>query len=128
MGRDNNPEWFSWHTVSLSESHRLQTIAILLGTDRRLMKFLFDFKNPRLRLPTEELLKSSQCFSRGEQLLIAAAIDIWSEAGVFSFASALNHFDDTNMSRLVRAICHLREIREEVMHGLIDDQNGGFCL
>ncbi|MFN8792318.1 MAG: hypothetical protein ACK5Y2_12765 [Bdellovibrionales bacterium] len=92
------------------------------------MKFLFDLKNPRLRLSSEELLQQSRVFSRGEQLLVAAAIDICSENGRFNFAEALNHLDDTNVSRLVRAICHLREIREEVMHGLIDDQNGGFCL
>lgn len=128
MGRDDNPEWFAWHTVNLSESHRLQAIAILLGTDTRLMKFLFDLKSPKLRLPSADLIKHARCFSQGEQLLITAAIDIWNEDGGFNFAAALNGLDNTNVSRLVRAICHLREIREEVMHGLIDDQNGGFCL
>ena len=128
MEESSNPDWFSWHTVSLSESHRLQAIAILLDTNTRLMKFLFDLKNPRLRLPVDKLLAESKILSRGEQLLISAAIDIWCESGGFNFAAAINHLDDTNMSRLVRAICHLREVREEVMRGLIDDQNGGFCL
>lgn len=128
MGRNPGSEWFSWDTVSLGESHRLESIAILFNTDTLLMKFIFDFEKPRLRLNAEELLLQAKVLSSGEQLLVAAAIDIWCENGNFNFASALSALDDTNMSRLVRAICHLREIREETMHGLIDDQNGGFCL
>lgn len=128
MNQNNEAQWFSWDTVSLSESHRLEAVAILLDTDTRLMRFLFDFRRPRLRCSAEELLQQVQSLSRGEQLLVAAAIDIWCGEGKFNFATALNTLDDINMSRLVRAICHLTGIREEVMHGLIDDQNGGFCL
>lgn len=128
MNEYNEFKWFSWESVSISESHRLESIALLLNTDARLMKFLFDFSKPRLRLPVDELMQQTQGLSRGEQLLVQAAVDIWCGEGNFKFAAALNTLDDTNISRLIRSICHLREIREEVMHGLIDDQNGGFCL
>ena len=127
MNKNREPEWFSWDTVSLCESHRLEAIALLLNTESRLMKFLFDFSKPRLRCPVDELLQQARSLSHGEQLLVAAAVDIWCKQGKLDFAAALNVLDDTNMSQLIRSVCHLREIREEVMHGLIDDQNGGFC-
>jgi hypothetical protein len=44
------------------------------------------------------------------------------------FSEIFDGLNCKNLVRFIRAICHLKEIRNEVMHAVIDDENGGFCL
>lgn len=40
-----------------------------------------------------------------------------------NLADALETWDEENLTRFIRAVCHLAEIRNPVMHALIDDEN-----
>jgi hypothetical protein len=123
---NEKPGWFSWEVVSLQDSRRLEAISLLFGGDERLLRFLFNFRRPELRKSRSALRLEASHFSAGERVLIEIAMDLWGRGGRFS--PIFDDLDATNLANLVRAVCHLREIRNEVMHALIDDENGGFCL
>ena len=68
-----------------------------------------------LRLGAEEMLKEAKSLSRGEYLLIQAALDFWNGEGKMSLSSALNDLDDENLLALIRGIMYLREIDVEYL-------------
>jgi hypothetical protein len=117
---------FSWEVMSVQDSKRLEVISLLFDGDETLLRFLFNLRRPELRKTRSELLLEAQRLGTGERILIEIAMDTWDREGRFS--DVFNKLDGENLVRLVRAICHLKEIRNEVMHALIDDENGGFCL
>ena len=126
--KEPKADWFSWDCVSFPDSRRLETISLLIRANEPLLRFIFDLKRPRLRDDAKILLKEAQKLSSGERLLIQAAIDFWRGEGNTRLSDILRDWDTSNLVSFVRAICHLKSIREEVMHGLIDDEHGGFCL
>ncbi len=126
--RSDKPEWFAWSETNLADSRRLETIALIFKHDERLLSRLFDFQSPRLRAPAAQLIANNADLNPSELLLIRCAIDIWNGEGHANLSEILRHWDGEVLVRLVRALCHLKEIRNEVMHALIDDENGGFCL
>lgn len=117
------PSAFGWISSSLADSHRLIAIYRLLGGDDRLLKFIFDLRSPKLRLPPDALLTEAAGLSHGERLLVGAGIDLWSGQGRLNFAEALETWDEENTTRFIRAVCHFAEVRTSVLHGLIDDEN-----
>jgi hypothetical protein len=105
--------------MSLQEAHLIASIQTLLGNDERLIYFFFHHKNPSLRLGVDELLEEARSLSRGEFLLIQAAIDFWNGEGGFRLRDGLDVWDDENVMFFVRALLRLREIDiEEVMDGI----------
>lgn len=116
-------ETFAWETVSLSQAHLLTCIYKLVGGDEKLLRFIFDLRKPKLRLASEDLLLEARAFSHGEQLLIQAGIDLWCGQGNLKLIEALETWDEANLTKFVQAICHFSEIRNPVMHALIDDEN-----
>lgn len=119
------PQSFAWSGQSLSHCRRLETISKLLNDDEEMLRFILDLRSPQLRLPVEALIKQTHGMSQGKTLLFHAAIGIWSGQGDFNIFEALKTWDDENLTRFIRAICYLREIRTPVMHALIDDENAG---
>ncbi len=122
------PDWFSWDCITFQQSHLLETISLLTEADSELLRFIFNLRIPALRKPAKALLQEAAKLGSANQLVVQAAIDLWSGEGNTSFSNVLATWDSNQWVQFIRAICHLKEIREEVMHGLIDDQNGGFCL
>ena len=125
-GHESNkrqPSTFGWTHSSLADSHRLIAIYRLLGGDDRLLKFIFDLRSPKLRLPPNALLTEAAGLSHGERLLVQAGIDLWCGQGCLSLADALETWDEENTTRFIRAICHFAEVRTPVLHALIDDEN-----
>lgn len=114
---------FGWASSSLADSHRLIAVYRLLGGNDRLLKFIFDLRSPKLRLPPDTLLAEAAGLSHGEQLLVQAGIDLWCGQGRFNLADALETWDEEITTRFIRAVCHLAEVRNPVMHALIDDEN-----
>jgi len=122
------PEWFSWSSFNLQDSNRLQAVSLLVSHNPRWLHFLFDYQSPQLRVSANDLLVEAEEFSFGEECLIRAAITLWGAKGDFDLSAALLTWNEEHLVGFVRAICHLNEIRNPVMHALIDDENGGFCL
>ena len=77
--------------------------------------FFFHHMKAELRLGAEEMLKEAKSLSRGEYLLIQAALDFWNGEGKMSLSSALNDLDDENLLALIRGIMYLREIDVEYL-------------
>ena len=126
--QDDECDWFSWSTVTSAESHRLQAIDLLLGHDERLLRFIFNLKKPELRRDPGKLMVDALSLSHSEALLVRLAMDFWNGGGCTLFDEVLSTLDPRSLIRFVRALCHLKELRYGVMHALIDDENGGFCL
>ena len=120
---ERQPSTFGWPHSSLADSHRLIAIYRLLGGDDRLLKFIFDLRSPKLRLPPDALLAEAAGLSHGERLLVQAGVDLWCGQGRLNFAEALETWDEENTTRFIRAVCHLAEVRTSVLHALIDDEN-----
>jgi len=118
----------SWPGTSLSEAHLLKSIYILLGGDDRLLEFLFHRWEPKLRVGEDRLLKEAQALSSGERILIQAAVDLWSGNGGVRLGQLIDILDDGNMTNFIKSLCHLREIREPVLHGLIDIESPSFHI
>lgn len=116
--------------MSLQDSRKLETISLLLNHDEKLLEFLFNFGRPALRQEPKVLIEESITLSPSNRIKILSAIDIWKDydSGGTTLSEILKSMDPSGLVNLVRALCHLREIRNEVMHALIDDENGGFCL
>lgn len=128
MSSSKERSWFAWEQASLVECRRLEAIDLLFRHDERLLRFLFDFSHPRLRVPSGALLREAKSLPKADEVLVSAAIDIWNGEGSTGFNRLLAALNDDELCSFVRALCHLKDIRNAVMHGLIDDENGGFCL
>ena len=63
-----------------------------------------------LRLPPGELLREARSLSRGEYILIQAALDLWNGEGGLKLIDAVNVLDDENLLSLVCAVLRFREI------------------
>lgn len=122
------PTWFSWSAMSLQDSVKLQAISLLCGGDERLIRFIFNLKKPELRRDPGKLMVDALSLSQSEALLVRLAMDFWNGGGCTLFDEVLSTLDARSLIRFIRALCHLKELRYGVMHGLIDDENGGFCL
>lgn len=111
----------AWSEFTLQDVHRLKAIYLLLGADERLLEFLFDRFSARLRAEPGQLMREVGVFSYGEQLLIRAAMDVWSGSGAITLGQLLDTWDDQCWLQLIRAICHLKELRRDAIHALLDD-------
>ena len=116
----------SWSHVTLQETHRLESVYILFGGDDALLEFFFNHKAAEPRLPAKQLLLAARELDSEQTQLIRAALDIWSGGGRATVADILKNLSDDHLTNFIKALCHLREIREPVLHGLIDIENPSF--
>jgi hypothetical protein len=123
----DQPEWFAWNVSSVSDCRRLETIALLLEHDERLLTFLFDFKCPRLRKNSDQLIAEAHDFSASELLLIRTTIDIWKGGEDAVIEQPLNTCDRDAMVRFIRA--HSKKFETKSCTRLLTmKKNGVFCL
>ncbi len=96
--------------MNLQMAHLIGCIQTLLSHDERLIYFFFHHKKAELRLGSTELLAEARLLSRGEYILIQAALDFWNGQGGLRLGDALAALDDENILALVKAILAFREI------------------
>ena len=101
--------------MDLKEAKLISSIHRIFSYDERLNYFFFHHMKAELRLGAEEMLEEAGSLSRGEYLLIQAALDFWNGEGKMSLSSALNDLDDENLLALIRGIMYLREIDVEYL-------------
>jgi hypothetical protein len=110
---------FSWTMSSLADTHRLEAICRLLGAQDHLLEYLFNLDLPQLRKSTKTLREGmGGDLSHGEQISIAAALDIWCGSSYLNLGDALNHWSDEELIRFIQALCHLREIMGAAVFGV----------
>ena len=96
--------------MNLQMAHLIGCIQTLLSHDEQLIYFFFHHKKVELRLDSKELLAEARLLSRGEYILIQAALDFWNGQGGLRLGDALAALDDENILALVKAMLALREI------------------
>lgn len=104
---------FSWPNVKNEERNLLHAITILCGNDKRLLGFLLDPNSPRLRKRAGILREDAWEFSDGEQLLVRAALDLWSGSGHLQLWEMVETWDSTNWVNFVRAIQVLMQLDQK---------------
>jgi hypothetical protein len=72
----------SWVSADKSELVLFAAIALFLRSE--LLEFIFDPREPRLRLPPEELQCRSRSLCSSDRALIKLAVDIWCGVGGIS--------------------------------------------
>jgi hypothetical protein len=95
---------FSWPNAKSEERRLLNAITILLGNDQRLLGFLLDPNSPRLRKRAGILKEDSWNLSPSDQLLVRAALDLWSGSGHLQLWEMIEEWDEENWENFYRAI------------------------
>ena len=81
--------------MNLKEANLISSIQTLFRNDERLIYFFFSHKRPEMRVCGEELLQEARSMSRGEYLLIQAAIDFWNGDGNLRLSDLLRGSSET---------------------------------
>lgn len=97
----------------LWQSSLHSAIGILFSNDEHWLDFFYFHKGGGLRLEPQELIAESRCFSRGEQLMIRVALDLWTDGSYVSLAEILNTLDFENLNRVLLAIMTVRDVSIE---------------
>ena len=96
--------------INFQLAHKISVVQILLRHDERLLEFFFSHKQPELRDSPDALIEQAKGFSRGEQLLIRAALDAWSGDGGTKLADLLDYWDHENWAAFIQAMVMLHEL------------------
>jgi hypothetical protein len=111
-----------WESSSLAETHRVKSIRFLFNDDQDLWHSIFHHNMPpRLREESELFGESFERLSSDERILVRASLDFWNSTGDLLLWECLWGLDYLVLLRLIRAICHLREIQHEAIDALILD-------
>ena len=114
-----------WENSGLAEAHRTKSIGILLNNDEELFRHLFRYGHPlRLREDSEIFEQGFKKLSSEEAILVRATLDFYNSTGDLPLWQCLWDLDYLALIRLVRAICHLREIQLEAVQGIMNDYCG----
>lgn len=112
---------------NVRSTHLLESIYRLLGGEERLLRVLFDFEKSQWPFQDDNIKKVILEMNSDDQILIRLAMDFWNQSGSVKLIEALELLDDLNCKRLIVAICHQKQIRKEVIHALVDDEDGSIC-
>lgn len=89
-------------------SHEVHAISLLFANDSWLLDFLLSHDRKVLNHPPEDLVQLSKGFSRGQQVLVQVALDIWSDEGHSSIGDALWCLDSVRFEGFLMALQFLR--------------------
>ena len=99
-----------WKSASQAELKLLRSIFLLVGGEPRLLTFLFEPDEPRIRKRAGVLREEAWAFSAGEQLQVRAALDIWCGAGHVQLWELIETWDNESWAKFIRAIGELRDL------------------
>jgi hypothetical protein len=93
----------------LEQARLIHSIHLCLGSDERLLQFLFHHKEPRLREASAVLLYEAKTeLSSAENILIQCAMDLWSAEGCAKFSEVIGISGENNFLNLIRALLYSR--------------------
>lgn len=95
---------FTWPNANREERRLLDAITILLENNQHLLAFLLDSDTPRLRKRAGILQEDAWNLSHNEQLLVRAALDLWSGSGHLQLWEMIETWDAVNWSNFIQAI------------------------
>lgn len=97
----------------LEKSRLITAIGIIFNHDERWLDFFYSHKGGDLRCAPDELIAESRCFSRGEQIMIKVALDLWTGGNHVGISQIIDHLDWTNVIRVLVALMMMRDITAE---------------
>jgi len=86
----------------------LHALSLLLANDSWLIDFILSPDRSTLNQPPEDLVRLSKAFSRGQQVLVQVALDIWSAEGQSSIGDVLWCLDSVRFEGFLLALEFLR--------------------
>lgn len=104
----------TWASANPGDQSLREVIFRLFDSDERLVDFLFDAEMPRLRKRAGILKEDAWRFSDREQILIRAALDIWSGSGHVNLWELLDGLDGEDLRRVLAAIAEVGEVRDVI--------------
>jgi hypothetical protein len=108
---------FAWTTSDRHEARSFRIISILFGGDQRLLEYFFDAKEPKIRRRAGILIDDAWNLSHGEQLLVKAALDIWSGSGHLQLWEIVETWDDPNWLNFLTAMAELKGLKASIQPG-----------
>lgn len=103
----------NWMKLGRAESRMMGSLNLIMGDHSKLLEFLFESERPRLKQEPEVLLKLASGFSRGEQILVRVALELWCGAGGVSLWQIIEHLDDPNYFNTLAGLRYLREVSDD---------------
>ncbi len=97
----------------LEKSRLNHAIGIIFNFDERWIHFFYSHKGGNLRCEPETLIAESMCFSRGEQIMVKVALDLWTDGDRASLSEIINFLDWENLNRVLLAIMTMRDVTPE---------------
>jgi hypothetical protein len=97
----------------LERSRLSQAIGLVFDFDERWLEFFYSHKGGELRCEPADLLAEVGCFSRGEQVMIKVALDLWTDGNRASVSEIVGNLDWTNLNRVLLAIMTMRDVTIE---------------
>jgi hypothetical protein len=94
----------SWPHANRIDQRKLFSIKRLLIDHPDLVKFIFHIKEPKLRLPVDEILLSTRGLSHGELLLVMLSLDIWNGSGETNIREMLDVWDQRSWSHFIASL------------------------
>ena len=111
---------FTWKSASKTELQLYKSIALLLNDNESLLRFLFDPQEPKLRKRAGILKEDSWDLEEEEQLLIRAALDLWSGSGHLALWECLERWDRSSWIQFILCMTELKEIGPALLTALHD--------
>jgi hypothetical protein len=102
---------------SLSDQQKKAIISLLFAGDPNMTGFLFEPAALVLRDRPPHLLMQAWEFSHERQVLIRAALDMWSGLGNTYLNEILHYVSDRNFSNLIAAIQSYRDLGKSNLEG-----------
>ena len=93
-----------WQNAQVYEQELLRAMCILFAKHPELLWFVFDPHKPKLADSPEKLIKQSEVFSSGEQLLVQIALDLWNGSGGLGFIARLGRLDSQNFDQVIQTL------------------------
>ena len=100
----------NWPGCGRHERRILEVLNLIFRNHTKLLDFLFEPGEPRLRLEPEHLLFNAGVFSSGEQILVRLALDLWDGSGNVRLWDIIDRLDDENYRNVLLGLRHLRRI------------------
>ena len=108
----------SWKREKPSENRTRESIEIILGHNSQLLEFLFDPASPRIRKRAGILRDDLWSFSDEDQLLIRAALDLWSGSGHLQLWEMVETWDKKHWVSFIAGVCRMVGVESEVVNKL----------
>ena len=102
---------FTWSSASPSEQLLFNAISLLLNHEERLLLFLFDPREPKLRKRAGILKEDAWNLETEDQLLVRAALDIWSGSGHLALWECLEQWESIHWIQLIRCLLTLKTLK-----------------